>query len=109
MSWHLPMQSLQTKVTCIFSFYSSSMHLSKVGDCLFSHNPRMGIPARHKLNIPWLHMQGTPSGLHVVLHEASTSGQTDLRLCGGHMHRKSFGRLLMQSLHFKVKCLCGLI
>ena len=45
----------------------------------------MGILARRKLNIPWLHTQGTPSVVHVDLAEASPSGQTDLRLCGDHI------------------------
>jgi hypothetical protein len=62
-------------------FYIFSMHLVEIEDGLCFHNQRMGMPARHEMNIPFPYMLHTLCELDDGVLEAAASGQIDLRLC----------------------------
>ena len=57
------------------------MHLMEIEDGLCFHNQRMGMPARHVVNIPFPYMLNTLCELHFGVHDTAVSGQTDLRFC----------------------------
>ena len=57
------------------------MHLVEIEDGLRFHNQRMGMPARHEMNIRIPYMLHTLCELDDGVLEAAASGQLDLRLC----------------------------